>query len=241
MQESLQQIKCLTFDLDDTLWPLRETIINAEREANRFLSQRAPGLAEQLEPNQLYYSRDRLIKDNPELSHQLTLLRKRVYSATLQELGARKAEADTLADGMLEIFLKHRSEVKLFRGVLETLTALERVYTLGAITNGNVQFQRLPCANLFKFCISAESAGCAKPDRHIFELALNELRKHAGDELEAHEILHVGDDLVSDVEGANNAEFLSCWVDHRNPAEKEHTSKITVQSVNELRRVLLGE
>ena len=37
-------IKVVTFDLDDTLWPLRETILAAHKSANDFLASQVPCL-----------------------------------------------------------------------------------------------------------------------------------------------------------------------------------------------------
>ena len=35
-------IKAVTFDLDDTLWPLREVIIHAHKESNNWLIDKYP-------------------------------------------------------------------------------------------------------------------------------------------------------------------------------------------------------
>ena len=44
-------IKVVTFDLDDTLWPLRETILAAHKSANDFLASQVPSVKEILSTN----------------------------------------------------------------------------------------------------------------------------------------------------------------------------------------------
>ena len=46
-------IKVVTFDLDDTLWPLRETILAAHKSANDFLASQVPSVKEILSSKSL--------------------------------------------------------------------------------------------------------------------------------------------------------------------------------------------
>ena len=237
--DNLTSVKCITFDLDDTLWPLRETIINAENQAHQYLTKVEPTLAEKINRKQLFYSREQLIKQKPELAHQLTLLRKTVYCEALRSAGANSAVSLDIAQGMLDSFLKFRSAVRLFDGVEETLERLGQHFVLGAITNGNVQFESLSISGLFKFCLSAEAAGFAKPDKRIFQLALKKLRSYGDKGITAADVLHVGDDVISDVNGARNAGFKSCWINRQEESASEIAADITVNTVNELERYLL--
>ena len=38
-------IKAISFDLDDTLWPIMPTILNAERKTNSWIKDNYPGAA----------------------------------------------------------------------------------------------------------------------------------------------------------------------------------------------------
>ena len=230
----LRSIRCITFDLDDTLWPLKETIINAEKKARLFLAETEPDLAAKINYDDFYVLRERLIKENPDLSHQLTLLRKIIYTEALKSAGENEANSSTLASGMLTCFLHQRNKVTPFKGIEETLETLSKDFFLGAITNGNVQFDHLGLAKHFKFSINAELAGCAKPDKRIFALAFAELKKYAGTNLEPQKILHVGDDIVTDVGGAQDFGFRSCWIKHAASDEPTCKPDLALSSVNDL-------
>ena len=39
------KIKAVTFDLDDTLWPLREVIIHAHKESNNWIIDKFPNMS----------------------------------------------------------------------------------------------------------------------------------------------------------------------------------------------------
>jgi 2-haloacid dehalogenase len=57
--------------------------------------------------------------------------------------------------------------------------------------------------------VTSEATRAYKPDRAMFSRALAAL------ELEAHEVLHVGDSLTADVGGAHAAGIRAVWVNHR--------------------------
>ncbi|PLV59896.1 YjjG family noncanonical pyrimidine nucleotidase [Thermotoga sp. KOL6] len=80
----------------------------------------------------------------------------------------------------------------------------EKGYRMAAVTNGIrfVQENRSRKLNLdrfFEFVLTSEEAGFEKPDPRIFWLALERMN------LKKCEIVYVGDDLKSDLEGARNA------------------------------------
>lgn len=93
---------------------------------------------------------------------------------------------------------------KLVPGAAETLQHLANHYALTIVTNGfdEVQHTKLASANLtpyFNHIITSEKAGCKKPAREIFEVAL------AANKVSAKEAIMVGDNLFTDIAGAKNA------------------------------------
>ena len=60
--------------------------------------------------------------------------------------------------------------------------------------------------DVFDFIVFAHECGCPKPDPRIFEFALSKF----GDSPD--EMMHVGDNLQSDVLGANNYGACSVWL-----------------------------
>ncbi|MGE7021425.1 HAD family hydrolase [Solibacillus cecembensis] len=78
------------------------------------------------------------------------------------------------------------------------------------ITNGSTQRQKAKIihTNLnryFDIIIISEEVGLSKPDKRIFELALNKLN------VEQEDALFVGDDLEKDIGGCQNAKIKGIW------------------------------
>lgn len=210
--ESLKHIKALTFDLDDTLWPLKHTLEQAEQAANDFL-------VAQIDSDDYDFCRSTLIPfyrdliaQNPHLKCQLSRLRQLSYEGALLAAGLEANRALDLSHQALEIFVTARSNVQLYEGAYDTLALLKDKYSLGVITNGNASFEKMPVAQLFDFYISAEQIGHAKPDRAIFDAAFARCKTINRSAMSPEEVLHIGDDKITDVFGANRFGFSSCWL-----------------------------
>ncbi len=94
--------------------------------------------------------------------------------------------------------------VKLEPGVRDLLVRLGRAYRLGLITNGTGATQRaklssLQIEELFDPIIISGEVGVRKPDERIFELGI------ASWGLPRQSVVFVGDDPVSDLQGASHA------------------------------------
>ena len=102
----------------------------------------------------------------------------------------------------------------LYPEIGETLRALrDRGYRTGLISNTGrtggrflrpVQ-DRLGIGESFDVRIFSDEVGVRKPDRAIFQVALDELS------LTAEEVVHVGDDVVADVAGAKSIGMRGVW------------------------------
>jgi putative hydrolase of the HAD superfamily len=69
----------------------------------------------------------------------------------------------------------------------------------------------------FDTIIISEEAGFSKPDKRIFELALNKLN------VQSEDVLFVGDDLEKDIAGCQNANIKGVWF---NPHMIKNTTQI---------------
>lgn len=100
-----------------------------------------------------------------------------------------------------------------YAGAKETLARLRSEgITTGVITNGYCHLQdakiaRHGLAGLVDFVLVSEAAGAHKPDERIFRLALERANTAAED------AWHVGDHLVNDIAGAENAGLNSVLFD----------------------------
>ena len=224
-------IRCITFDLDDTLWDCMPVITRAERVFHDWLVQNYPRIAERYDHDSMVAHRKEWFAQFPELHHDLTTLRKRWLSVLAREAGYDEG----LVEPGFRVFWEARNQVQLYDDVLGTLERLKGRYVLGAITNGNADVHHIGIGGYFDFFVTAARAGAAKPHPDIFTAALDE----AG--TAARETVHVGDDPVRDVIGAARVGMRTLWVNpHGSPAPEGCTPDGTVRSVGEVVRWISG-
>jgi FMN hydrolase / 5-amino-6-(5-phospho-D-ribitylamino)uracil phosphatase len=192
----------LSFDLDDTLWPVGPVIAAAERQLLSWLRERHPGIASGHDLESLRALRDGVAQRFPERSHDLTFLRHRA----LKDLFGAAGHAESLADAALEVFFSARNRVEFYDDVRPALSRLRARYRLFAISNGNADLHRCGIGDLFAGHVTAIAAGAAKPDARIYAALL----EMAG--VEAAQVLHIGDDPLADVIGATRAGMQAVWL-----------------------------
>lgn len=131
----------------------------------------------------------------------------RVYSQLVREFElVGHCSAERLLGEYVSLYPGFATEVA---GAAQVLSRLrQRGARIGIITNGRSVLQSavisaLGFRNLLDAIVISEQAGCRKPERKIFELALCQLG------VASERAMMVGDDPVSDVEGATNAGLRS--------------------------------
>ena len=129
-----------------------------------------------------------------------------MFRALLQSLG-RAGDPQAISSRYLQelsaraYFLPHAKEV---------VEELSRSFPLALVTNGigMVQRGRLEksgVAGCFRAVIISEELGLAKPDPRFFQAAREAIS------LPADELLCIGDNPASDIEGARAAGIDACW------------------------------
>lgn len=194
--------RILSFDLDDTLWPVAPVIAQAERELFRWLQDRYPAAVHEHSIDSMRALRERVAGRFPQHGHDLSFLRRQALAEQFLAAGHH----ESLADRALEVFLEARNRVEFYPDVRPALERLRGRYRLFALSNGNADLERCGIAEFFDGHVTARAAGAAKPDARIFDM----LRATAG--AAAHEVLHVGDDPLADVLGAQRAGMRSVWL-----------------------------
>lgn len=201
----LGQIAALTFDLDDTLYDNREVIRRTEQESLAFVRHYHPSL-NALQSSDFQQLRSALRKAEPDIYHDVTEWRRRAVEQAMCNAGLSAAEAATGANAAMINFAKWRSAIDVPQETHDTLAALAEKWPLVAITNGNAQPELFGLNDYFKFVLRAGPDGRAKPFSDMYHLAAERL-----DVPLAH-ILHVGDDLTTDVAGAIRCGMQACWI-----------------------------
>ncbi|RPH43001.1 MAG: HAD family hydrolase [Burkholderiales bacterium] len=207
-------LRAITLDLDDTLWAVGPTLVEAERVLGAWLGAHAPATAARLDAEARAAIRRELVAEDPGRAHDMSWLRREGLRRAMRRYG----DDPRLADDAFEVFLDARQRVTFFDDVLPVLERWAGRYRLVAVTNGNADVARVGLGRLFSAAVNAHVFGCAKPDPRLF----HEACRLAGVAPEA--TLHVGDDPELDVVAARRAGLQAAWLRrpefaHRHPAD----------------------
>lgn len=126
---------------------------------------------------------------------------------------------------------------ELVPGALELLRLLkERNITVGVISNFDERLESVLCAydlySYFNFVLASYIVQVAKPERKIFDMALNYVPN-----AKSLDALHVGDDFKLDYEGAKNAGWnalLICDKTKKEKLPKDINLKEVVENISEI-------
>jgi putative hydrolase of the HAD superfamily len=128
------------------------------------------------------------------------------------------------------------SKAKVLPYSFDVLAYLKRKYCLHVITNGfnESQYAKLSASGLhgyFDLIVTSESSGYRKPDKRIFQYALEKLKANPS------ECLMIGDNPDSDILGAQNASIDQIYY---NPGNKEITLRptYTIRCLSEIKAIL---
>jgi putative hydrolase of the HAD superfamily len=192
----------VSFDLDGTLWDFQPMMDGALREMLAAFERRRPELAGRLTLAALHEHRRAA---GEEAEGTLEELRRR---SLRRALAALDVHDDDLAEWLAEELLAARATaVRVHDDVAPAVAELtRRGYVVGAITNGNFPFARLPLARSFAFVVHAEQTGVLKPGAEPFAQAV----ELAG--VPASRFVHVGDDPLIDVAGARAFGMRAVWL-----------------------------
>jgi putative hydrolase of the HAD superfamily len=191
------------FDLDHTLWDFETNSRQALMQI--FESHELP--AKGIDSFEKFHEKYMPINDRYWARYHNGLVNKesvrvgRFYD-TLVECGL---DDETLARNMAGDYIEISPRMKaLFPGAVEILNYLHQKYTLHLITNGfaEVQWIKVEHSGLkpfFEHIIISEEVGTQKPDKAIFEIAMQRANTNNL------ECIMIGDNYNTDIVGAKNA------------------------------------
>ncbi len=160
------------------------------------------------------------------------------FQRFLQAMGLPDTGNSREINDYYEDCLSHHAD--LIPGALQALEELGEVATLAAVSNGaaKVQQARIAASGIGAYMDGvyiSEKVGAAKPQPRLYEVALRDLGV-----TDKSRVLVVGDDLLADIKGGQNAGLATCWVNfagEANPTPLQPT--YTVRSYEELYRVVM--
>lgn len=245
----MYMLKALLLDMDETLCDTDKANENAKRlmarytkpvcgsefDSERFASEYVAGIYRHWtdEQRECYQP---MVDQQGEAVFRIKLIQNLVAqqsSKTIDEVTAKQWQ-DNFDRDRLEAF-------DFYPGIVDFLNQARKLFTLVVITNGPElsQIPKVKAVNLADHVDHILIGGQEpeqKPARSIFDKAL----QLAG--CEAHEAIHVGDNLLTDIQGANNAGLTSVWVQHQQPLDAELgiNPHHTVMHPSELPELLRG-
>ena len=196
------QIRAISLDLDDTLWPIAPVMLRAEQRLDAWLKTHCPRAAEHYPVAAMRVLRDRVAGENPHLAHDFTAQRRLTLTTALAPHGYDAGHVDAA----FAEFYAARNQVECYADALPALEQLAARFPLVALSNGNADLDQIGLSRFFQFSISARDFGKPKPAPQIFHAACERLG------LPPEAVLHVGDDPQMDVIGARAAGLRSAWI-----------------------------
>ena len=137
---------------------------------------------------------------------------------------------------MSELYLKKLGEAIFpFEATEKLCKYLHSKYKVGIVTNGikEVQYSRIENSAIAKYIdkiIISDEVGVNKPDKRIFEYAMNYFEI-----MDKSEVIMIGDSLGADIKGGQNAGIDTCWVNLRNNVND--TGIVPKYEVNKLEKL----
>jgi putative hydrolase of the HAD superfamily len=195
-------ILALTLDLDDTLWPVLPALQRADHAVDAWLRQHHPEVARAWPVEAMRGLRAEVAAERVDLAHDFTTQRQ----LTLRLAFASCGIADAPIDALWEIYFAQRNRVELYPDSLPALRRLTARWPLASLTNGNADLGRIGIDAHFSHHVCARDHGVAKPDAGLFKAAIGLLGVPAGN------VLHVGDDPLTDMAGARDAGLRTAWI-----------------------------
>jgi putative hydrolase of the HAD superfamily len=227
-------IKAITFDLDDTLWPVKPTLKRAEIETYEWLKLHASKLTEQHSLREIGEFRYALFLNQPHFKNQISQVRIESIRQLAEKSGYSATDADEIAKQSFQLHYQLRQKVNCYSGVEAMLKQLSKHFILGALSNGNADISLTPLADVFSFSVTAEKINVSKPEHAFFSTAHQAIEKLYNGVIAPEEVLHVGDDFYCDIIGANQFGYKTVWLNHEKSCQHPELKKpinIKVQSM----------
>lgn len=201
-------IRAISLDLDDTLWPIGPVIERVEQSVDAWLRANCPEVAAAWPAHALRSLRDQVAGEHPELAHDFGAQRR----LTLRRAFAPFNLGEEWVERTYEVYVRVRNEVECYADTTAALAAMAARVPLISISNGTADLDRIGLHGHFRFSLLAGEVGVAKPDASIFLHACERLG------VEPQHVLHVGDDPLADVIGARDAGLRTAWINRKGAA-----------------------
>jgi HAD superfamily hydrolase (TIGR01549 family) len=221
-------IRCVGFDLDNTLYDQRQHIINVAQAADEWLCLDAgteSGHVRKLILNVW----DMLGPSHPTL-----------FDEILRQLGLHTKERVAI---LVELYHARTEPLTTFPGIRALLQRLAHRGPLFLVSDGNAKMQRrklqsLGIAPFFDTIVLTSECGASKPSPEPFRHIVRQLR------IPAQCMLYVGDNPTCDIAGASQVGMKTARVltgPFRSVSNGDYTATYTLSNARELEQLFVNE
>jgi putative hydrolase of the HAD superfamily len=253
-------IRAVFFDLDDTLLWDSKSIQSAFEETCKYACSKvgvdSDKLGEEVRTSarELYSSYEtfeftQMIGINPfeglwgdfqddhheqfsKMKDIVPVYREEAWTSGLQSLGINNKE---LGKDLAERFrIERKKHPFVYPDTFQVLNTLKDNYVLVLLTNGSPQLQHIKLqmtqelVPYFEEIIISGAIGKGKPDTAMFLHALDRLS------LKKEEVIMVGDNLMTDILGANRTGIKSVWINRHDRNQGEISPDYEIKELSEL-------
>lgn len=204
-------IRVISFDLDDTLWDNGPVIQTAKIKLYKKIIELYPDVLHHFNFEKYEKTGNALYQDQ-HFKCDWFLLRRAHIIELLSKSGYTLENELENVEYLANYYYFWRNRVVLFPNVENILTQLASRYELITITNGNANVNEIGIGQFFQFSISASDVGEKKPSLKLYQSAIEQTQVHA------EQICHIGNHFEEDVIAAVKSGMQAIWY---NPDENE--------------------
>ena len=233
MQKSINSIKAILFDLDNTLFDHDRAELESLKKIYRSYRKLFNGISFDTFYERFQINNDMFWKKLVAGETNRWQSRHGRFALTLQDCNLDNSQAAEMFSVYLSIYIHNHYYIDGAENLLRTLK--KKKYTLGIITNGFTTVQEnkidgLGIRRYFDTIVMSEKVGVMKPHPKIFDTALTKI------ECEARDCLFVGDSYESDVVGALRSGLNAVWFNpkHNPPPVENNDNYISIEHLKEI-------
>ena len=242
-----KELHLLTFDLDDTIFPITPVVQDANSAMIQYLQEIGYDNANN---DEIVAASKEIRRELRERGEEITYseLRKQSIRREMERLGGDALEINDneVIDKVFDKWLSERhasANRNLFPFASSSLQSVKDQYpsvVIGAITNGRGNpFHMQSIAHYFDFCTSGEDDGVfplRKPSSGIYEAALKKYKELKRTNIDHVNWIHVGDDLANDVGASAACGAKTIWLTKDESTEEERVGVWSTATLEEMQK-----
>jgi len=242
-----KELHLLTFDLDDTIFPITPVVQDANSAMIQYLQEIG---YENASNDEIIAASKQIRRELRERGEEVTYteLRKQSIRREMERLdgGALDTHESDVIDRVFDKWLLERhasADRNLFPFASSSLQIVRDQYpsvVIGAITNGRGSpFHMQSISHYFDFCISGEDDGVfplRKPSSGIYEAALKKYEELKNKNVHNVNWIHVGDDLANDVGASAACGAKTIWLTKDEQAGEEGVGFWSTATLEEMQK-----